>query len=726
MASIIPGFEYDIFISYRQKDNRSDLWVTNFVQALKEELGATFKEEISLYFDSNPHEGLLETHDVDASLKEKIKCIVFIPIVSLTYCDPNSFAWRKEFLPFVDFAKSDQHGLEIKLANGNVAKRVLPIRIHEIDDHDQRLFEEVIGGAMRPVDFIFRSMGVNRPLLPTDKPERSITNISYRDQLNKVANAVREIITAMRNPHQDRLNLTSVNSGVPKKRPATARTWTIILLSILILASILIYYYNQRNSPDKNKTYRVAVLAFKDLSPDEDHDWFGEGIADDIRDRLIQQPGLAVAARTSSMYFKEHPATAAEIGKELNVDYILEGSVRKEGENIKVTVHLTRATDGFHEWSETYNRANKEIFAIQNSISNEVEQKLLSQIYDLERRVRTSTPEAYDYFLKGRNAHRKAMNEGNSEKGINRSIDFLKQSVSIDPLFAPALAEWGNALDTKSNFVRDEVEKNNIWRARDSLIQKAIQIDPELTAALIGKYWSFMKREDPNIDSAYYYLKRAYTKAPQDPVLIGQIGSFLIMIGLPDHGLKFIKRELERDPLNIVKKRIRGLTNLYLGRLDLAYSDFKVLSEMNPNSINDQFSLYIYYLLIKNIESATQQLEKLRKLDPEHTPNLENWLLAVQGKEYRQQSLDDNLFTLIFLNKQDELLNLTNEFCTTPIAIRSQTSLNALFSWEGLDKSPFFKSVRSKPDFIEIQNQVYERYMSRVRKYGDFVSPDNF
>ena len=100
MTSIVSGFEYDIFISYRQKDNKGDHWVSGFVKALKEELDAAFKDDLNIYFDENPHDGLLETHDVDDSLKEKLKCLIFIPIISQTYCDPKSFAWKNEFLVF--------------------------------------------------------------------------------------------------------------------------------------------------------------------------------------------------------------------------------------------------------------------------------------------------------------------------------------------------------------------------------------------------------------------------------------------------------------------------------------------------------------------------------------------------------------------------------------------------------------------------------------------------
>ncbi len=100
MPSLLPGFEYDIFISYRQKDNKGGRWITEFVNSLKTELESTLKEDVSIYFDENSHDGLLETHDVGDSLKEKLKCLILIPIVSQTYCDSKSFAWNSEFLAF--------------------------------------------------------------------------------------------------------------------------------------------------------------------------------------------------------------------------------------------------------------------------------------------------------------------------------------------------------------------------------------------------------------------------------------------------------------------------------------------------------------------------------------------------------------------------------------------------------------------------------------------------
>jgi tetratricopeptide (TPR) repeat protein len=199
MSSIIEGYTYDIFISYRQKDNRYDGWVTEFVEKLKKELEATFKEEISLYFDTDPHDGLLETHDVDATLRDKLKCLIFIPVISRTYCDPASFAWKNEFMAFIEQAGGDAFGLKIILKNGNVTSRVLPVRIHDLEEEDLKLCESVLCGILRPVDFIYKSPGVNRPLRSgEDHPQDNLNRTYYRDQINKVANAAEEIISSLK------------------------------------------------------------------------------------------------------------------------------------------------------------------------------------------------------------------------------------------------------------------------------------------------------------------------------------------------------------------------------------------------------------------------------------------------------------------------------------------------------------------------------------------------
>jgi hypothetical protein len=199
MPSLVPGFEYDIFISYRHKDNKGAHWVTEFVDALKAELESTFKDDITTYFDQNPHDGLLETHYVDKSLERKLKCLVFIPILSQTYCDPKSFAWQHEFCAFNNLVKGDEFGRDITLTNGNVASRILPIKIHDLDAEDIATIENEIGGVLRAIDFIYKERGVNRPLKENDEPSQNFNHTHYANQVNKVANAIKEIITGIKN-----------------------------------------------------------------------------------------------------------------------------------------------------------------------------------------------------------------------------------------------------------------------------------------------------------------------------------------------------------------------------------------------------------------------------------------------------------------------------------------------------------------------------------------------
>jgi TolB-like protein len=218
MPSIVPGFEYDIFISYRQKDNKYDGWVTEFVNNLRRELEATFKEEISIYFDENPNDGLLETHNVDQSLESKLRCLIFIPIISHTYCDPKSFAWQHEFCVFNKGATKDTFGRNIKLSNGNVTSRILPVKIHDLYEEDATLLESELGGLLRAIEFIFKSPGVNRPLTPSDNPDKNQSKTFYRDQINKVANSIQEIIRGVKNIDNLTTDNTSDESQISQTR----------------------------------------------------------------------------------------------------------------------------------------------------------------------------------------------------------------------------------------------------------------------------------------------------------------------------------------------------------------------------------------------------------------------------------------------------------------------------------------------------------------------------
>ena len=195
----MPGYDYDIHISYRYNDNKYDGWVSEFVEKLNQELSATLKDKLSIFFDKNPEDSRNEIHQEDGSLNQKIKSLIFIPVISQTYCDINSPVWKNEFRIFQNEIKNDSIGSNIKLNNGNTASRVIPVKIHDIDTEDVKLLETELSGGLRSIDFIYREEGVNRPLRPLDDEKHANPlRPMYRNQINKLANAIKEIILGIK------------------------------------------------------------------------------------------------------------------------------------------------------------------------------------------------------------------------------------------------------------------------------------------------------------------------------------------------------------------------------------------------------------------------------------------------------------------------------------------------------------------------------------------------
>ncbi len=410
MSSIIEGYNYDIFISYRQKDNKYDGWVTEFVDNLKRELEATFKEDVSVYFDINPHDGLLETHDVDASLKEKLKCLIFIPVISQTYCDSKSFAWQHEFCDFNKLAKEDHFGRDIKLTSGNIASRILPVKIHDLDPEDKTLLENELGSVLRSIEFIYKSAGVNRPLRANeDHPQDNLNKTYYRDQVNKIANAIKEIIGSLKNP--------SPSIGIPTRKDT----------------------FNISKS-DSKPFESIAVLAFANMTGDPEQEFFSDGISEEIINMLAQVPGLKVAGRTSAFSFKGKNQDLRIIGEQLNVDYILEGSVRKSGKKIRITAQLIKVADGYHLWSEKYDKELEDIFDIQDEITlailSAIKIKLFVVAQEAVLKRYTDNPEAYQLYLQGRFY----INKFTGADSLNKAIDYFKATIKIEPDYALAYA----------------------------------------------------------------------------------------------------------------------------------------------------------------------------------------------------------------------------------------------------------------------------------------------
>lgn len=403
MASIIKGYTYDIFISYRQNDNKYDSWVTEFVANLNKELEATIKDKINIYLDENPHDGLLETNNVDKSLANKLKSLIFIPILSQTYCDPKSYAWQHEFLTFNKMTNEDPIGRDVKLRNGNVSCRILPIRIHNLDSDDLSLLQNELGGQLRSIDFVYKEPGVNRPLKPEDNEDKNLNKTKYRNQVNKVANSIKEILISIQNP--GKLSIPSSDE------------------------------YLSRDSPSAKS---IAVLPFVNMSNDPEQEYFSDGISEEIINTLVQIPSLKVAGRTSAFSFKNKNEDLRSIGEKLNVNTILEGSVRKSGNRIRITAQLIKASTGFHWWSQKFDRELNDVFIIQDEIAKAILDKLQVTLEgkpaEPKERLHTPNVEAYQLYLKGMSYFYK--------RGLHmfNGLQCFEDALKIDSDYALALA----------------------------------------------------------------------------------------------------------------------------------------------------------------------------------------------------------------------------------------------------------------------------------------------
>ena len=532
MSSIIEGYNYDIFISYRQKDNKGDRWVSEFVETLKTELESTFKEEISVYFDINPHDGLLETHDVDESLKEKLKCLVFIPIISRTYCDPKSFAWEHEFIAFVEQASKDQFGLKVKLPNGNVVNRVLPIRIHDLDNDDIKLCESILDGVIRGVEFIYKEPGVNRPLRNSeDQANVNLNKTFYRNQINKVALAIKEIILG--------LSADTTDYGFSIKDS-----------------------YQAIDKPIKQKK-SIIVLPFTNMSPNKQDEYFSDGLTEEIITNLAHLKSLRVISRSTSMALKGTSKDIMSIGHELEVNYVLEGSVRKSENKIRITAQLIKASTDEHLWAEKFDGTMDDIFYVQDQIAGKIVEALKIELSPGEKRILIerpiNNPKAYDIWILAKNEFHKL-----NKEGIERGIYLVKKALEIEGDNAQLYATLGYMY--YGAYDMGVIHEEGTFDLMEQCITKSLEIEPKQTEALYVKGLILYKHGD--LPGCARYGKPAADLGGDAQWFYAFL---LAELGDVNEADKYVENGLASDPLTYMPGWARACVDLFIGKPHKAY-----------------------------------------------------------------------------------------------------------------------------------------------------------
>jgi tetratricopeptide (TPR) repeat protein len=601
MASIIEGYEYDIFISYRQKDNKYDGWVTEFIDHLKREIEATFKEDVSIYFDENPHDGLLEIHNVDKSLETKLKSLIFIPVISQTYCDPKSFAWQNEFVAFNRMASGDQIGRDVKLASGNVCSRIIPIKIHDLDASDTELIENEMGCRLRAIEFIYSSAGVNRPLKPDDNPDKNLNKTFYRDQINKVANAIKDIIYGLHPDPKKRATKsyqTSPVSGFTGVRPSSVsekaikKPWLsgkrilyaslglLLLLALLFFLPRLIKKTSTEESSVNVIKKSIAVLPVTNLTGNHELDYIADAIQDDITGRLGAISGFSVRPKTSTLQFTNSTESIQSIARKLSVNNMLESSIKGSEDSLKIEIRLIEAfPEEKYIWSSTFNKDWKNISDIYREIVNHIIDGTKIKVTSQEAKnlsiIQKHNPELLKMYRLGTFYMNK-----NTPEDFEKGLKYFNDAMAIDPndplpLLGLALG-YSNLSHTSAGLGPEAP-----GRGRDYAL-KALELDSTLgeAHALLGHWnlytgWNFAEAEKQ--------LKLAIELNPSDAFAHNDYGWYLTLVNRMDDAISEMKKAVEIAPTDPLYQGYLAWLYQYFGLDQEALTEARKTLQLDPN-----------------------------------------------------------------------------------------------------------------------------------------------
>jgi TolB-like protein/Flp pilus assembly protein TadD len=390
----------------------------------------------------------------------------------------------------------------------------------------------------------------------------------------------------------------------------------------------------------------IAVLPFADMSPDKDQDYFCEGIAEELVNGLGRIKNLRVASRTSSFQYKGESADVREIGSDLGVKTLLEGSVRKAGNFVRITAQLVNVEDGYRIWSDRFDRELKDIFAIQDEIAEAIVEALEVRLSPKERRglqnVATRNVEAYDFYLRGRNFFHQR-----SKRSLIFAGQMFDRAIEIDPDYALAYA--GKADCAATLFMHNNPLREHREMAEQASA-KALELDPDLAEAHVARGMALLLSEDlegseeefetairlnPQLYEAYYFYARAaytqgkYAKAvqlfeqasevrPEDyqaPLLLRQA---LIGQGTPPEqvveasvkALRNVERHIELHPDDVRALYLGATALMDLGNRLKAVEWAERALELEPEDPNVAYNVACVYALAGEVEKAVDHLER--------------------------------------------------------------------------------------------------------------------
>jgi TolB-like protein/DNA-binding winged helix-turn-helix (wHTH) protein/Tfp pilus assembly protein PilF len=393
-------------------------------------------------------------------------------------------------------------------------------------------------------------------------------------------------------PEHEESNGTS-QFVVTRSSPKKNRSWNVTVsigIALLLAAALCAYVLlgQRKKNASTAAVPSIAVLAFTDLSGGQDQEYFCDGLAEELINYFAKIPGVRVVARSSSFQFKGKNEDLRAVGKKLGVTNILEGSLQREGDHVRIMAELVKADDGFQLWSETYDRQIGDIFSVQDEIARSVTGALQVNLLGakglaLSAHSRSTNPKAYEAYLRA--GYFNSRGRGKAE--LDNALAYIEQAVKLDPQYAPAWELRSYIFDTMADVGLIEPAVG-FRRAREDA-ERAIALDSNRAAGYLALAWVQMNR-DWNWEGAELSLNKAAELEPGSAAVL-RLRSFLCQSrGQLNEAIEFNKQALALDPLLAGSHSYMAFLYYAAGQYENAEDEVQKALELNPQKTYDHFS----------------------------------------------------------------------------------------------------------------------------------------
>jgi len=487
------------------------------------------------------------------------------------------------------------------------------------------------------------------------------------------------------------------------------RLWKLAVIPLLVLvvvAAIGGSFHLARNRANTSSlnTASIAVLPFADVSPAKDQEYFSDGLSEQLIHDLARVSGLKVVGRSSAFQFKGKNEDVREVGRKLGVANVLEGSVRREGNHVRVTAELTKADDGFQLWSQTYDRKINDIFAVQDEIARAATEALQVKLLGSNGQPVPSTlpsanPEAYQAYLQANYF----FGQGHSKESLGKALAYADQAIKLDERYAPAWALRAGVQHRMAGFSLTDITEG-YREARDDA-ERAIALDPTSASGYLALART-QNDYDWDWDAANTSLTKAAALEPGSADVL-RLRSYLAReLGDLDQAIKLNEQAIALDPLRTDFHLGQGYTLYLAGRYDEAQVELKKALDLHAQAAFAHVSLGEIFIAKRKPEQALAEIEK----EPSEWARLTGQALVYHALG-RDQDSNTALADLIGKYNADSAYQIAQAY-----AFRGQTDK----SFEWLDRAykqrdggmtdvkidPVFKNLRRDPRYVELLKRM--------------------